>query len=32
MTYGALFVAILVLLYILHYLVTGEFTFNYASL
>ena len=27
MTYGALFVAILVLLYILHYLVTGEFTF-----
>lgn len=32
MTYGALFVAILVLLYILHYLVTGEFTFNYVSL
>ena len=27
MTYGALFVAILVLLYIQHYLVTGEFTF-----
>ena len=27
LTYGALFIAIAVLLYILHYLVTGEFSF-----